>query len=582
MTQPQPAANQTAPKLATASNVSGMRIAVTADSWIDRTADYFSDWCSPILIKETRQALKSRQFFWTFFLLLVAVAFWTIVGLTFNDARAGLSDAGPNLLSGYLVILGFPLAIVIPFGTYRSLAREYEDGTIQLVSITTMKAWQIVAGKLGSSMMQLVVYCSVIAPCVAFTYLLRGVSLPEISISLLLCVAGSVCLSCLALFGAGATRSRVYSVGVSILLILTQFLVYFFWCMFAVAMASGEFGTGFDGPELPAFTALSLTILSTAALLFSAAASFISFESDNRSTLIRIMMLVQQLVFFVVVFVTYCFTLEEWLITMFTFFAAHYWLIMGFLLVSENEVMSSRVKRQIPKSMMGRWLVFWLLPGSGCGLIFSTINIWFCGLCVFLTFWLSDLWLSGFSWDEWINFTQSWPSSFSDLREYAMSTAAICLYSSFFLAITYLLCAFIRRTGHRIHGVLSLALGVVVVFLFTCTPLVYHYNAVHSSNWDEYTADQVFNWYWTCTELTTGSISTIPPALFIFAAAAMLIVCAVAWNRAAIELTQTRELVPERLQQEIAAEQPAVARIPVGESIEEIFGSIDDEQKDVS
>ena len=59
-----------------------LRIAVEKNHYIDRIVDQFSDWCSPILVKETRQALKSRQFFWTFFLLLAAIALWTMIGLT--------------------------------------------------------------------------------------------------------------------------------------------------------------------------------------------------------------------------------------------------------------------------------------------------------------------------------------------------------------------------------------------------------------------------------------------------------------------------------------------------------------------
>ena len=38
-----------------------LRIANEKSHWIDSMADYLSDWLSPILVKETRQALKSRH-----------------------------------------------------------------------------------------------------------------------------------------------------------------------------------------------------------------------------------------------------------------------------------------------------------------------------------------------------------------------------------------------------------------------------------------------------------------------------------------------------------------------------------------
>ena len=79
------------------------------------------------------------------------------------------------MLSGYLVILAFPLIVVVPFGAYRSLAAEQETRTYELVSITAMGPRQIVAGKLGSAVVQMSVYLSAVSPCLAFTYLLRGI-----------------------------------------------------------------------------------------------------------------------------------------------------------------------------------------------------------------------------------------------------------------------------------------------------------------------------------------------------------------------------------------------------------------------
>ncbi len=37
---------------------------------------------NPILVKETRQALKSRQFSITFVLMLIAVLIWTVFAVT--------------------------------------------------------------------------------------------------------------------------------------------------------------------------------------------------------------------------------------------------------------------------------------------------------------------------------------------------------------------------------------------------------------------------------------------------------------------------------------------------------------------
>eukprot|EP01047_Picozoa_sp_COSAG01_P010171 COSAG01_NODE_427_length_17198_cov_86.960173_14_plen_188_part_01 len=159
-------------------------------SKLDNILDPLSDWFSSILIKEARQAVKSRQFVWTYVFQLVLVAVWTAMGFAWLD-----SDLGIGLLAGYFIILGFPLAVIIPFSGYRSLAREFEDGTIRLISITTMKPRQIVLGKLGSALIQLVMYLAVLAPCICFTYLLPGVSIGTILLGLSISVGGSVFLT---------------------------------------------------------------------------------------------------------------------------------------------------------------------------------------------------------------------------------------------------------------------------------------------------------------------------------------------------------------------------------------------------
>ena len=53
--------------------------------WVDRAADRVATWLNPILIKEARQSLKSRQFVVMFFCLLLASSVWTLLGVIFNS-----------------------------------------------------------------------------------------------------------------------------------------------------------------------------------------------------------------------------------------------------------------------------------------------------------------------------------------------------------------------------------------------------------------------------------------------------------------------------------------------------------------
>jgi len=165
-------------------SVDGFIVAKEPDSKLDGWIDWISDFCSSILVKETRQAIKSRQFFSTFMLLLGAVICWTFFALSPARNSYDVDSLGSYMLFGFLVILGLPLVLIIPYTTFRSLAQEYEDGTIEMVLITTMKPWQIIAGKLGSAMLQVLIYVAILAPCISFCYLLRGVDISQIWMSI--------------------------------------------------------------------------------------------------------------------------------------------------------------------------------------------------------------------------------------------------------------------------------------------------------------------------------------------------------------------------------------------------------------
>ena len=556
------------------SDIIELRIANEKTTLTDRLTDRLSDWFSPILVKETRQALKSRQFFWTFFLLLAAIAVWTMIGLTFNNQSRGISNAGPTLLTGYWAILGFPLGIVIPFGAYRSLAREFEDGTIQLVSVTTMKAWQIVAGKLGSSMLQMVIYVSVLAPCVAFTYLLRGLGIPQIAVGMSVCISGCFALSCIALFMAGATKSRIFGVAMSIVLIVIQFLIYIFWIAFAGALAFSEivFFAQAEGFFLTA--GLISVLVSTGLLLFAAATSLISFDADNRSTIVRVMMLVQQTLFIAWSVSLMCFAMFPEQPVVFAFVTAHYWMIMGFILAGEKPELSARVRRSIPTTFFGKSFLSFLFPGPGRGLIFCVANIWFCGATFFLLYYF------GFNWfpePAVRNANLGTPTrSFfvgNDFQNTATGVISVCIYSSFFISFVYLLCAVLRRGRAKVNGGVSFASGLLVVLFATGGSLLYHYNFREIGWRDEWTMDQIFNWYWTSIEITDSGFNAIPKVLALFVATAMGAVVVISLIFASQELLVGKTLTPTLVELDREKEKKIDAP-PKGETIDEIFGEL--------
>ena len=164
-------------------------------SRMDLYLERAGEWLNPILVKESRQALKSKQFTITFALLLLCGWGWSFLG-TMVGGRA------VEIVYGYYWVLAIPLLVIVPFSAYRSLAAEREDGTYELLSITGLNSRQIVTGKLGSAILQMLVYYSALSPCIAFTYLLRGVSILSVLLILFYTFVLSLSASAVGLFAA--------------------------------------------------------------------------------------------------------------------------------------------------------------------------------------------------------------------------------------------------------------------------------------------------------------------------------------------------------------------------------------------
>ncbi len=346
-------------------------------SAIDRFLNHAGDWLNPILVKETRQALKSSQFTITFVLVLAASWVVTVGVVAAIGPRIFYSAEGGTLLAWYYAVLAFPLLVVVPLSAFRSLTAEREDNTYDLLSITTLKPWQIISGKLGSSMAQMAVYFSVMTPCLAFTYLLRGVDVPTIAILLLYTFFWSLGLSMVGILLATLTTQRFAQV--FILVGFVSWLLFMFYCGVMWGYGTAYYGRSMLGGVGSGFW-IVLGVIATSyatffALAFFAAAGMITFTSENRSTPLRACMVVQQAAFvgwMAAVWISGNFRLEFVLVMI--IFAGLYWYVMGTLLTAERPGLSQRVRRRLPQSFFGRMFLSWFNPGPNSGYMFVIAN----------------------------------------------------------------------------------------------------------------------------------------------------------------------------------------------------------------
>lgn len=337
---------------------------------------WLGDRLNPILVKETRQALKSRQFIVTFTLVLALAWIWSIFGVAMIGPSIYFAARGLDMFLGYYSILAVPLLVVVPFGAFRSLASEREDGTYELLSITTLKPRQIVSGKLGSAVLQMLVYLSAVAPCLAFTYMLRGIDAPTILYVICCFFLASLGASVIGLLVATLTHEKHWQIVLSVLFLFALAMLLWLGLMMGFAVLA-QSTPPFQERTFWVVNAILFTAYTTYfALCFCAASAQLTFVSDNRSTTLRLVMLVQQAL---------CIGWFGWglleedpvpeaMLFYFVLTAIH-WSVMGIFINTESGDLSLRVKRQLPQSLLGRVFLTWFNPGPATGYMFVVANV---------------------------------------------------------------------------------------------------------------------------------------------------------------------------------------------------------------
>jgi len=357
-------------------NDAAVRILLDGETRWDKRLIAASDWLNPILVKETRQALKSKQFVITFLLLIIVVIAWTLIAILFSIPNIYYDSDGTSFLVGYLLILLGPSLMVIPQASFRSMASELEEGTYETLSLSLLSPSQVVYGKLSVAILQLVIYLSILAPCIALTYLLQGVTLETIVALLLIVSATSIGLSAIAIFLASLSKTRMLQVLMSVVMIGLQLIavVILFPIIFEI-LSQKTLGTAWIA------TGLGLGYLLGYGWLFlRCASSAIGTPSDNHATPIRkavfaLGMAIPMCGGFLLVFNAGTTGPDMGVIACFIGNIAFiHWGIAGMCIMGESGVITQRARRSLPDSLPARLFLTWFNPGAGPGYIFVVLG----------------------------------------------------------------------------------------------------------------------------------------------------------------------------------------------------------------
>lgn len=517
---------------------------------VERFLENAGDRLNPILVKETRQALKSRQFTITFVLLLVVAWGWSMVGLAMLGTEAAYGvQQGQSLFTGYYVILAFCLVVIVPFGALRSLSVEQEERTYEMLCITTLSPGQIVSGKLGSAILQMLIYLSAISPCLAFTYMLRGIDFLTILFILFYTILTSLGFSLVGLLVGTLTDAKHWQTVLAVLAIFGLLIAFFLSCS-ATFEGALSYSIPFTQSEFWLGLASVLTgYLSYFALFFFATAAQLTFASDNRSTRLRVVMLVQYLLFAGWMgwgWITESFNGE--ILFIFFLFCGLHWYVMGSLMIGESPDLSLRVRRRLPRSFLGRVLLTWFNPGPGTGYMFAVGGM------------AATLVVAAVAYGARLLATDtSRTTRISPETAFAFGVAGFC-YLTIFLGLGLLLQRLLRRFFPAGQP-LSVMLQVILVALASLVPWVAQmsFSRWYSSN---YTLLQISNPFWTLTEIvdTRAGSSFMTPIVLLLSPAALLVFF-LNLRRIVREVRFVREAKPARVAEE-DAQQAAVLHPP--------------------
>lgn len=466
-----------------------------------------SELLNPILVKEARQSLKSRQFLVTFSIVLICGWGWSLAGVAMQMPAINYLPGGLLLLRGYCLILAFPLLLVVPFSAFRSLASEREDGTYELLAITTLRPTQIIAGKLGSAILQMLIYLSALAPCIAFTYMLRGVDVLLIMMLLGYTFLGSIFLSVITLLIATITQTRHWQAVLSVVVILGLVIVFLWYCAGTLELLSNGVTIPYDQQGFWMGNVFILSVgLCYMLLFFLAAAARITFESDNRSTRLRWAMMLSQLL--IAAWGVYGLIISyelEFLNAMMAYAAIH-WFLLGSLMTGENDRLSPRVRRSLPQSFAGRVGLTWFNPGPGAGYMFVVGNmISLTMLSLAMNAWTLDLNELPFALQSNTSLATQLSNFFDDQsgRQVLFSLNA-CAYVVFYLGMGRIF-LWIIHWVIEVNIFAAALMQVILLTLGVLVSLLVQFSLDGLLDASEYTLLQTPNPFWTLGELTFPS-----------------------------------------------------------------------------
>lgn len=333
------------------------------------------DLLNPIVVKELRQAVQGR-FVSVVFLLFLAVQLVVMGGTVFMSGIADQTqsldyEAGMNAFAWLQGILLGTTILFVPVYTGVRLAAERSDENVDLMFVTTLRPHAIITGKLAAATIITLMIFSACAPFMTFTYLLRGIDLHIIFLTILLDFF--IVLTCVQMFIllAVVSSNRIAKIMIGILGLIILFFAMIYGLAGSVALV--YFGVPPDTNIYLFIISIVLSLVLASGIMFSWSIGLISPMSANRTLPTRIFTVVAWLIGGAIMAVWGVVSTTDIPVLIWVMLSGGLICVTLIIAINEREEWSPRITRTIPRFPLWRIPLFLLYTGSGGGVLFCVV-----------------------------------------------------------------------------------------------------------------------------------------------------------------------------------------------------------------
>ncbi len=328
----------------------------------------FPDRLSPMLVKELRQGLRTRAFIGVFLTLQIVLGV-----ILLGAGTASTSDRAGDTISS-IIITFFSIAVLLiqPLRGMGALSSEIKGNTIDMMVLTRLSAWRIVAGKWSAIVSQSALMMITIIPYLILRYFFGGMNLIGEIVLILLIFISSATLTAITV-GLSASTSVILRSILPILGVPFGTYALFGIMMFSRIGGGGSFVDFFSLETEESRISIGIFIAACAYygfFMLSIGTTLIAPLADNYSTLRRLIALVVT-----IIATALCIQYVDDIEGLIAVFSVIFTPIFIISLTEFNILVPPVVNQFHRRGLIGKLLGFFLLPGWASGVFFCYLLV---------------------------------------------------------------------------------------------------------------------------------------------------------------------------------------------------------------